>query len=129
MKLFITWFFFFKEEAGIRDLTVTGVQTCALPILLDGLDTIRICVGYRVNGEVTPQPPLSVEGYAAIEPVYEELPGWPESTVGVTAYQGLPLKARSYLERLQSLVGVPIDMISTGPEREQTIMLRHPFGA
>ena len=108
--------------------SVSGLCITKLDVL-DGLDTIRICVGYRVNGEVTPQPPLSVEGYAAIEPVYEELPGWPESTVGVTAYQGLPLKARSYLERLQSLVGVPIDMISTGPEREQTIMLRHPFGA
>jgi len=108
--------------------SVSGLCITKLDVL-DGLDTIRICVGYRVNGEVTPEPPLSVEGYAAIEPVYEELPGWHESTVGVTAYQGLPLNARKYLERLQSLVGVPIDMISTGPEREQTIMLRHPFGA
>ena len=72
---------------------------------------------------------MSVEDYAGIEPVYEELPGWHESTFGLTAYQELPLNARNYLERLQSLVSVPIDMISTGPEREQTIMLRHPFGA
>jgi adenylosuccinate synthase len=97
--------------------------------VLDGLDIIRVCVGYRVNGELTPEPPMSLEGYADIEPVYEELPGWRESTVGLTAYQGLPLAARNYLERLQSLVSVPIDMISTGPEREQTIMLRHPLGA
>ena len=108
--------------------SVSGLCITKLDVL-DGLDTIRICVGYRMNGEVTPEPPMSVEGYAGIEPVYEELPGWPESTVGVTAYQGLPLNARRYLERLQSLASVPIDMISTGPEREQTIMLRHPLGA
>src|ERR1700680_455271 len=97
--------------------------------VLHGLDTIRIWVGYKIEGGITPEPPMSVEGYAGIEPVYEELPGWHESTVGLTAYQGLPLNARRYLERLQSLVSVPIDMLSTGPEREQTIMLRHPFGA
>jgi adenylosuccinate synthase len=61
--------------------------------------------------------------------VYEELPGWRESTVGLTAYEALPANARAYLERLQTLVNVPVDMISTGPEREQTIVLRHPFGA
>ena len=76
-----------------------------------------------------PEPPMSVEGYADVEPVYEELPGWRESTVGITAYQALPGNARSYLERLAHLVSVPIDMISTGPDREQTIVLRHPFGA
>jgi adenylosuccinate synthase len=72
---------------------------------------------------------MSVDGYAGLEPVYEELPGWRESTVGVTTYEGLPSNARRYLERLQALVGVPIDLISTGPDREQTIVLRHPFGA
>jgi adenylosuccinate synthase len=78
---------------------------------------------------VTPEPPLSGEAYADIEPVYEELPGWRESTVGVTEYAALPGNARRYLERLEALVKVPIDIISTGPEREQTIVLRHPFGA
>src|SRR3989440_10484963 len=122
------WFDSVALRRAIVHSSVSGLCITKLDGL-DGLETISICVGYRVNGEVTPQPPLNIEAYAAIEPVYEELPGWPESTVGVTAYQGLPLNARSYLERLQSLVGVPIDMISTGPEREQTIMLRHPFGA
>src|SRR5882762_2104601 len=122
------WFDAVALRRTVVNSSVSGLCMTKLDVL-DGLDTIRVCVGYRSNGEVTPEPPLSVEGYAAIEPVYEELPGWHESTVGVTAYQGLPLNARKYLERLQSLVGVPIDMISTGPEREQTIMLRHPFGA
>ncbi|MBV9620640.1 MAG: adenylosuccinate synthetase, partial [Gammaproteobacteria bacterium] len=66
--------------------------------------------------------------YADVTPVYEELPGWGESTVGVTEYAALPGNARRYLERLQELVRVPLDMISTGPDREQTIVLRHPFG-
>jgi adenylosuccinate synthase len=122
------WFDSVALKRAIVNSSVSGLCITKLDVL-DGLDTIRICVGYRMNGEVTPEPPMSVEGYAGIEPVYEELPGWPESTVGVTAYQGLPLNARRYLERLQSLAGVPIDMISTGPEREQTIMLRHPLGA
>jgi len=73
------------------------------------------------------EPPLSVEAYAAVEPVYEDLPGWKDSTIGVTEYSALPTNAQRYLERLQSAVGVPIDMISTGPDRDQTIMLRNPF--
>ena len=108
--------------------SVTGLCITKLDVL-DGLDTIRIGVGYRSNGTVSPNPPVSVEDYAGIEPVYEEHPGWRESTVGVTAYEALPLNARRYLERLAVLVSVPIDMISTGPDREQTIVLRHPFGA
>jgi adenylosuccinate synthase len=72
---------------------------------------------------------MSVEGYAEVQPVYEELPGWRESTVGITAYEALPANARAYLERLARLVDVPVDMISTGPDREQTIVLQHPFGA
>jgi adenylosuccinate synthase len=80
-----------------------------------------------MNGKVSPDPPVSVEDYVGIEPVYEELPGWRESTVGVTAYEALPANARRYLERLEALVGTPVDMISTGPDREQTIVLRHPF--
>src|SRR5262249_61872108 len=95
----------------------------------DGLDTIRVGVGYRVDGAIVAEPPLSIDGYAGIEPVYEEVPGWKESTVGITDYEALPLNARRYLERLAALVEVPIGMISTGPDRDQTIVLRHPFGA
>jgi len=72
---------------------------------------------------------MSIEGYAEVEPVYEELPGWSESTVGITEHGALPPAARRYLERLAQHVSVPIDRISTGPDREQTIVLRHPFGA
>jgi adenylosuccinate synthase len=106
--------------------SVSGLCITKLDVL-DGLDVIRIATGYRINGEVTPEPPLSIEGYGDIQPVYEELPGWTESTVGVTDYNGLPANARKYLERLQTLVDVPIDIISTGPDRDQTITLRQVF--
>jgi len=122
------WFDSVALRRSIVNSSVTGLCITKLDVL-DGLDTIRIGVGYRSNGTVSPNPPVSVEDYAGIEPVYEEHPGWRESTVGVTAYDALPVNARRYLERLAVLVSVPIDMISTGPDREQTIVLRHPFGA
>jgi adenylosuccinate synthase len=120
------WFDAVALKRAIVNSSVTGLCITKLDVL-DGLDTIRIGIGYRMNGVVSPDPPMSIEGYAGIEPVYEEHPGWRESTVGLTDYAALPGNARSYLERLQTLVGVPIDMISTGPDREQTILLRHPF--
>ena len=122
------WFDSVALRRSIVNSSVSGLCITKLDVL-DGLETIRICTGYRINGEVTPEPPMSLEGYSDIDPVYEELPGWRESTVGVTEYDALPVNARRYLERLQALVNVPIDMISTGPDRDQTIVLRHPFGA
>jgi adenylosuccinate synthase len=121
------WFDSVALRRSIVNSSVTGLCITKLDVL-DGLDTIRIGVGYRTDGIVSPDPPMSIEGYAGIEPVYEEMPGWRESTVGVTDYEALPENARRYLERLEALVRVPIDMISTGPDREETILLRHPFG-
>jgi adenylosuccinate synthase len=122
------WFDAVALRRAIVHSSVSGLCITKLDVL-DGLETIRICVDYRINGTVSAEPPLSLEGYAGVEPVYEELPGWRESTVGVTRYEELPANARRYLERLQALVEVPVDMISTGSDREQTIVLRHPFGA
>ena len=120
------WFDSVALRRAIVHSSVSGLCITKLDVL-DGLDVIRIATGYRINGEVTPEPPLSLEGYGDIQPVYEELPGWKESTVGVTDYNALPVNARKYLERLQALVDVPIDMISTGPDRDQTITLRQVF--
>jgi adenylosuccinate synthase len=120
------WFDSVALRRAIVHSSVSGLCITKLDVL-DGLETIRIGVGYRINGEVTPEPPMSLEGYQCAEPVYEEVPGWRESTVGVTEYDALPANARKYLERLQALVNVPIDMISTGPDRDHTIVLRHPF--
>ncbi|HEX4151708.1 MAG TPA: adenylosuccinate synthase [Steroidobacteraceae bacterium] len=95
--------------------------------VLDGLDTIRVCVGYRIEGALASTPPLLCDQFGSCEAVYEELPGWKQSTIGKTRYEDLPENARSYLERLQALLEVPIDIISTGPDRDQTIFRKHPF--
>jgi adenylosuccinate synthase len=103
-------------------------QLCVTKLdVLDEFDTIRVCVGYRIDGRVVETPPL-IPGFSDCEAVYEELPGWKCSTVGITTDKGLAQKARDYLDRLQALVGVPITIVSTGPDREQTIVRRHPFG-
>jgi len=96
--------------------------------VLDGLDTIRVCVGYKTDSGIATTPPLLSGNFAECQAVYEDMPGWKESTVGIKSYDDLPDNARKYLERLQSLVGVPITIISTGPDREQTIIRQNPFG-
>jgi adenylosuccinate synthase len=95
--------------------------------VLDELDTIRVCVGYEIDGAVTRTPPLLCEHVGEARAVYEDLPGWKTNTAGITRYEELPANARQYLERLQSLVGVPITMISTGPDRGHTIIRENPF--
>jgi len=95
--------------------------------VLDGLDTIRVCVGYKIDGTLTTTPPLLCDQFGNCEAVYEDLAGWKESTIGKTRYEDLPGNARRYLERLQALLDVPIDIISTGPDRNETIFRKHPF--
>jgi len=120
------WFDAVALRRSIINSSVSGLCLTKLDVL-DGLESLQICVGYRTNGSVSQEPPLFADAFAEVEPVYEEMPGWKESTIGVTSYEALPKNARAYLERLQQLAGVPIDIISTGPGREQTIVLRHPF--
>ena len=122
------WFDAVALRRTIMNSSVTGLCMTKLDVL-DGLDTIRVCTGYRTAGVLSDEPPLFAAGFADVEPVYEELPGWKESTAGLTAYGDLPAAARAYLERVQELVGVPLDLISTGPDRDHTIILRHPFDA
>jgi len=95
--------------------------------VLDGLDTIRICVAYKTpHGQVS-LAPTGAESFAESEPVYVDMPGWQASTVGITKYEELPENARAYLKKLEELMGVPLDLISTGPDRTQTIVRHHPF--
>jgi len=95
--------------------------------VLDGLDEIKICVGYRLDGETLTTPPALIERFGECEPVYEILPGWSESTQDVRDYDRLPEAAKRYLDRLESLIGVPVDIVSTGPSRDSVIVRRHPF--
>lgn len=106
---------------SISSLCVTKLD------VLDGLDTIRICTGYRIDGEVRDEPPLLPHRFSECQPVYEEHPGWSEPTHGIVDFARLPATARKYLARMEELAGVPIDIVSTGPDRTQTIVLRHPY--
>ena len=112
-----------------KALQLSGVDGLCLTKLdvLDGLDTVRICVGYHFGGELRTTPPVGAEGLADCEPVYEDRPGWSDSTVGLRAESDLPKNARAYLDRLERLLDTPIDLISTGPDREETIVRRLPF--
>jgi len=120
------WFDAVALRRSIIHSSVSGLCITKLDVL-DGLETLRICTGYRMGDQLLSEPPLFADAFAEVEPIYEECPGWSDSTIGITDYAKLPPAARSYLERLQELVGVPIDIVSTGPDREQTIVLRHPF--
>ncbi|HET9643099.1 MAG TPA: adenylosuccinate synthase [Burkholderiaceae bacterium] len=107
---------------------ISGVCITKLDVL-DGLNEISVCVGYELKGRHTDILPLDADDIVACKPIYETFPGWSESTAGLTKWEHLPLNARRYLERVQQHIGVPIDMVSTGPDRDHTILLRHPFQA
>nr|WP_294460026.1 adenylosuccinate synthase [Ruminobacter sp.] len=96
--------------------------------VLDGLDEVKLCVAYKKsNGEVIDYSPLAADDYEGLEPVYETMPGWKESTFGLKKFEDLPENAKNYIKRLEEISGVRVDVISTGPDREETIVLRHPF--
>jgi adenylosuccinate synthase len=112
-----------------RSVQINGVSGMCLTKLdvLDGLETLQLCTGYTIDGKHVDIFPVGAEEAARCKPVYEEMPGWTESTVGAKSLDALPANARAYIKRIEQLVGVPVDMISTGPDREETIVLRHPF--
>jgi adenylosuccinate synthase len=112
-----------------RSVQINGVSGMCLTKLdvLDGLETLKLCTGYKLGGKTVDVFPVGAQEAANCEPIYEEMPGWSESTVGAKSLDALPAAARAYIKRIEELVGVPIDMVSTGPDREETIVLRHPF--
>jgi adenylosuccinate synthase len=114
-----------------RSVLINGVSGLCITKLdvLDGLKEIKVCVGYELHGRRIDILPLDADEIVDCQPIYETFPGWSTSTVGITQWDALPLDARRYLERIQALIGAPIDMVSTGPDREQTILLRHPYVA
>ncbi|AOB26523.1 MULTISPECIES: adenylosuccinate synthase [Bordetella] len=120
------WFDGAALKRSVRLNGISGLCITKLDVL-DGLETIQLGVGYRVNGEFRDVLPYGAHAVAQAQAVLEELPGWTESTVGITEYSKLPVNARRYLERVAEVCGVPIDLVSTGPDRNETIVLRHPF--
>ena len=121
------WFDAVALRTAVNINSVSGLCLTKLDVL-DGLEEISVCVGYTNDAGETVANPVDAVDYENLRPVYETLPGWSESTVGLKSLDALPANARAYISRLEALVGAPIDIISTGPDREETILLRHPFG-
>ena len=121
------WFDAVALRTAVNINSVSGLCLTKLDVL-DGLEEISVCVGYTNDAGETVANPIDAVDYENLRPVYETLPGWRESTVGLKSLDALPANARAYISRLEALVGAPIDIISTGPDREETILLRHPFG-
>lgn len=109
------------EVNSLTSLCVTKLD------VLDGLEELKICTQYKLNGQLLDRPPYGADDFEDCEPVYETLPGWSDTTVGARQYDQLPQNAKAYLNRVQELLGVPIEIVSTSPEREDTIVTRHAF--
>ncbi len=106
---------------GLSGLCITKLD------VLDGLSELLLCTGYELDGERVDILPMGADDIERCKPIYESIAGWSDSTVGVTQFDDLPTNARLYLQRIEQVTGVPIHMVSTGPDREQTILLRHPY--
>jgi adenylosuccinate synthase len=120
------WFDAVLLRRAVYTNSLAGLCLTKLDVL-DGVPEIKICTGYRLDGKVLETPPLLMDRLGDCEPVYETVAGWSAPTAGVTSYDGLPKEAKAYLQRIERLAGVPIDIISTGPARDAVIMRRHPF--
>ena len=112
-----------------QSVAINGIEGIALTKLdiLDGLERLKICVGYRLNGELLDYLPAGLKAQAAIEPVYEEIEGWSETTQGARSWRDLPANAVKYVRRLEELIGAPVALLSTSPQRDDTILVRDPF--
>ena len=121
----------FDAAALKRSIQINGISGLCITKLdvLDGVEELKICTGYKLDGKLSDILPVGADDLARCEPVYETMPGWMDNTVGIIALDKLPVTAQAYLTRIEQLCGVPIDMISTGPDREETIVRRHPFDA
>ncbi len=119
----------FDGAALKRAIQINGISgLCMMKLdVMDGMPRVQLGVGYKMNGVACDLLPFGAELLAQCEPVYEDMPGWSQSTVGITQFGQLPRAAQNYLNRMQEVCGVPIDIISTGPDREHTIVRRHPF--
>ena len=121
------WFDAVAMKRAVQINSITGFCLTKLDVL-DGLEEIKICTGYKLeDGSIVDVPPMAAEGYEKVEPQYVSMPGWNDNTFGVTTFEGLPEAAQNYIKRLEEITGVPMDIISTGPDRNETMILRNPF--
>lgn len=122
------WFDAVSMRKSAQLNSLSGICLTKLDVL-DGLDKIGICTAYKINGQITETAPLGADQYAACEAVIEEMPGWTGTTAGVTDFAQLPENAKAYIARIEQLVGVKVTILSTGPDRNETIVLENPFQA
>jgi adenylosuccinate synthase len=115
-----------KRSAQVNGLT--GLCITKLDVL-DGLSELKLCIGYELDGETIDILPMGADDIERCKPIYETIAGWTDSTVGVTQYEKLPVNAKLYLQRIEEVTGVPVHVISTSPDRDHTIMVRHPYHA
>ncbi len=120
------WFDAVAVRHAIRINSVSGLCLTKLDVL-DGLEELKICVGYKDSAGNDLSMPFDAEGWEEVQPVYESMPGWSETTFGAQSWDSLPANAQEYIQRLEELVGAPADIVSTGPDRVENIVLRHPF--
>ncbi len=121
------WLDIVALRRAVQINSISGFCMTKLDVL-DGLETLKLCVAYKdANGELMEVPPMAAEGYESVEPVYEEMPGWSDNTFGITEYDKLPQAAKDYIKRVEELSGVPVDILSTGPDRVETMVLVSPF--
>lgn len=120
------WFDVIHMRRSIQMNSLTGMVLTKLDVM-DELKTVRLCTAYRYKNEILKEPPFDQSLLAHCEPIYEDMPGWQTSTYGITSYEKMPKNAQNYIKKIEELTGVPIVIISTGPERDQTIELENPF--
>jgi len=106
--------------------SVSGICLTKLDVL-DELRSIKICVAYEINGKQTKTPPFSAEDYGIAKPIYIEMPGWQQSTIGTHSFDDLPIEAQNYIKKIEELSQLPVDVLSTGPDREETLIINSPF--
>ena len=121
------WFDAVALRRAVINNSISGLCVTKLDVL-DEMETIRVCVGYTRDGERLDRAPVGAEALADCQPIYEDIPGWNTSTVGISDYAQLPAAAKAYLNRVEELVETPVALISTGPDRKHTIVLEHPLG-
>jgi adenylosuccinate synthase len=121
------WFDAVAMKRAIQVNSISGFCLTKLDVL-DGLDEVKICIGYKgADGTVRDVPPMAADDYELVTPVYETMPGWTENTFGAKSIAELPQAAINYIKRIEAITGTPVDIISTGPDRDETMILRHPF--
>jgi len=113
-----------RQSAAVSG--ITGIALTKLDVL-DGFDEIKVCTGYRLHGEAIDYYPANAADQAAVEAIYETMPGWQETTAGARSWADLPAAAIKYIRRVEELIRCPVALVSTSPEREDTILVRDPF--